>query len=60
MTVLKLNGYDCKEKIYILDNNVIPAIKKQFKLQNVMFTNEIIKYIVNSTQFEQGIRKVKQ
>jgi ATP-dependent Lon protease len=28
MTVLKLNGYDCKEKIYILDNNVIPAIKK--------------------------------
>ena len=63
MYKIKTKGYDTKEKIVIARKYMLPKIREQlgFKEEDVVFTDEILSYIVNNmTKSESGVRNMKR
>ena len=62
---IQTKGYECKEKIIIARNHLLPKIREQvnFKEEDVIIPDETISYIVSNktmTNDEQGVRNLKR
>ena len=62
---IQTKGYDCKEKIVIARNYLLPKIREQvnFLEKDIIITDEIIQYIVQTEGFtkkEDGVRNLKR
>ena len=62
MIVINVNGYNCEEKIVLARDYIIPEILKQYNLNkgDIIFTNELLKYIINDVENEDGVRNLKR
>ena len=62
---IQTKGYECKEKIIIARNHLLPKIREQvnFTEEDVIIPDETISYIVSNktmTDDEQGVRNLKR
>ena len=57
LSIIYLNGYNQDDKIHIAKNYLIPKIIKDKEL---VFSDEIISYIVSLTKNDSGIRKLER
>ena len=62
---IQTKGYECKEKIIIARNHLLPKIREQvnFTEEDVIIPDETISYIVSNksiTNDEQGVRNLKR
>lgn len=62
MITIKTDGYNLKDKLNIAKDYLLPAIKKEFSFNpdDLVFTDEIISYIITITDEEQGVRNLKR
>ena len=62
MIVINVSGYNQNEKLILAKNYLIPEILKQYNLKNtdIIFDNEIIKYIIENEDKEDGVRNLKR
>jgi len=62
MIVINVNGYNSEEKIVLARDYIIPEILKQYNLKkdDIIFTNELLKYIINDVEKEDGVRNLKR
>lgn len=62
MRIIKITPPTIKEKIKILENILIPEINEANKNNNleIIINEEMIKYILNLTEKEDGMRKVRE
>ena len=59
---IQTNGYNCKEKIHIVRDYLLPKISKDVQInQDITFSDEIISYIIETyTGQEKGVRNLKR
>tara|TARA_Y100000389_G_scaffold192896_1_gene221041 strand:- start:980 stop:2965 length:1986 start_codon:yes stop_codon:yes gene_type:complete len=59
---IQTNGYNCKEKIHIVKDYLLPKIRKDVNMdKDITFPDEIISYIIESyTGQEKGVRNLKR
>ena len=57
--LIKVDGFENKEKIKIAKNFLIPKILDEFKLTNIKFKSEVINYFVETYSKEDGVRELK-
>ncbi len=59
---IKVAGLSKKEKIIVCKNYILPEIYKNvgFGPDEIIFSNEILDYIIESYTFESGARKIKE
>lgn len=62
LITIKTDGYNHKDKIKIAQDYMLPLIYKEFGFQNdeLIFSNDIIGYIINVTEEEDGVRNLKR
>jgi ATP-dependent Lon protease len=62
ITVVETNPYNLKEKIHILMEYMIPEVLKDvgFNKNEIIFTPEIITYLIETFTNEAGVRKIKE
>ena len=62
MTIVKINEFKINEKIEISEKYIIPKTLNNigFKKEDIIFNNEIIKYIINKCPQEGGVRGLKK
>jgi len=62
MIVINVNGYNTDEKIILATDYIIPEILKQYNLNknDILFSNELLKYIINDIEKEDGVRNLKR
>jgi ATP-dependent Lon protease len=62
MIVINVNGYNTDEKIILAKDYIIPEILKQYNLNknDILFSNELLKYIINDIEKEEGVRNLKR
>jgi ATP-dependent Lon protease len=62
MVTVKATGYSTTDKVHICQKHMLPKILSEygFKEGDVIFTDEIIRYIINITEQEEGVRKLKR
>lgn len=62
MTQIETNGYNTQEKLVIARKHILPEIIKeyQFKEDEIHFSDEILNYIINKTDKEEGVRNFKR
>ena len=61
MFVIKLKSYTNFDKINITKKYIIPNLLKDLNLDNkIIFTDDIIEFIINTYTYEGGIRKLKE
>ncbi len=62
MKVIDVKGYDKKEKIIITKKYIIPEFLKEylFTENDIIFSNEILEYIIEKTKKEEGVRNLKR
>ena len=61
MFVIKLKSYTNFDKINITKKYIIPNLLKDLNLDNkIIFTDDIIEFIINTYTYEGGIRKLKK
>ena len=58
---IKVDNYNFKEKMEITTKHIIPYMIDKFKFnsEDIVFSNEAIKYLVNSSNKSDGMRDVK-
>lgn len=61
INTIKINDYTLKDKINIAQKYMIPNISKDFNFQanDIIFSDDIITYIISFTDDEKGVRKMK-
>ena len=59
---IKMNGFDIDQKIKILNDFSIPKICKNIGIEsnNIIFSNDVLKYIITKHTKEKGIRSVNK
>jgi ATP-dependent Lon protease len=59
---IKLDNYSVKEKLEITNKHLIPTILEQYNLssEQISFTDEAVKYIVNESRNDDGMREIKR
>jgi ATP-dependent Lon protease len=62
ITIIETKAYTLKEKIHIIQNYMLPEILKDvgFNCNELIFTDEILIYIINTFTNEAGVRKIKE
>lgn len=62
MIRISVDDYKTKDKITISKNHLLPSLNKQFVLEenNIMFSDENIKYIVENIEEEAGVRNLRR
>jgi ATP-dependent Lon protease len=62
MYVIDVNGYDNKEKVIISKMYIIPELLKEyfFTSNDILFSDDIIEYIITKTSKEEGVRNLKR
>jgi ATP-dependent Lon protease len=61
MHVIETKGYQSKDKLIICKQFLIPAIEKEMNMKDcLLFTDDIIKYIIERGKEEQGVRNLKR
>ena len=62
ITTIKVNGYKNNEKIVIAKKYLLPNILKEFNINssNIIITDEIIEYIIELVDNEEGVRNLKR
>lgn len=62
MITIKINDYTINDKIIIAKNYMIPELleKYAFKTDDIIFTDDILKKIIDKTTTEKGVRNFKR
>jgi ATP-dependent Lon protease len=62
MITINVSGYTNAEKLALAEDFLIPEILKQYNLQtsDIIFSKEIIKYIIDNIEKEDGVRTLKR
>lgn len=62
MEIIKVDGYPVNDKIHIVKSYMLPKICKDigFSYDNLVVSDDIIKYIITSYTFEGGVRRIKE
>lgn len=62
MVCIKASGYNVKDKVEIFNKHLLPKmlIEYAFKENDIVFDDDIIKYIINLTEEEHGVRKLRR
>ncbi len=62
ITIIETKPYTIQEKIHIIRNYMIPEIMKDvgFSKDEIIFSEDIIKYLINTFTNEAGVRKIKE
>jgi ATP-dependent Lon protease len=60
MYTIDIPGYEKKEKIIIARDYLIPEMNKQFNMTDLMWTDEVLDYIIEKTETESGVRNLKR
>lgn len=62
MEIIKVEGYPINDKIHIVKSYLLPKICKDvgFLYENLVVSEEIIKYIIAGYTFEGGVRRIKE
>lgn len=59
MITIDIPGYEKAEKVIIARDYLIPEIQKEYSLE-IVWTNELIEYVIEKTESEQGVRNLKR
>lgn len=62
ITIIETKAYTLEEKIHILQEYMIPEVLKDvgFSKNEIIFSDTIIKYLINRYTNEAGVRKIKE
>jgi ATP-dependent Lon protease len=62
MITINVPGYNQQEKLVLAKDYIIPEIFKQYNLNmnDIIFTDEVLKYIIETTEKEEGVRNLKR
>jgi ATP-dependent Lon protease len=60
MVTIEIPGYDGNEKRMIALDYLIPEIEKEYRMQNVLWTDDCIDYLIEKTKEESGVRNLKR
>ena len=60
MYTIDIPGYEKKEKIIIARDYLIPVMNKDFNISELVWTDEILDYIIEKTDTESGVRNFKR
>jgi ATP-dependent Lon protease len=62
MVTVKATGYNLQDKLQISKKHMIPRILKEYGFTegDIMFDDNILTYIINLTEEEEGVRKLKR
>jgi endopeptidase La len=62
ITIVETKPYTLQEKVHIIRNYMIPEILKDvgFSKDEIIFSEDIIKYLINTYTNEAGVRKIKE
>ena len=62
ITIIETKSYNINEKIHIIQDYMLPEILKDigFNKDEIIFSDDILKYIINTFTNEAGVRKVKE
>jgi len=60
MYTIDIPGYEKKEKIIIARDYLIPVMNKDFNISDLIWTDEILDYIIEKTEPESGVRNFKR
>jgi ATP-dependent Lon protease len=60
MYVIEVDGYTKKEKIRIALDYLLPEIFKEFNMPKKHFTEEVVEYIIDHIEKEEGVRCLKR
>ena len=62
ITNINVKAYTIEEKIIIIQKYMLPEILKEVGFNNneILFSDEIIEYIINTYTHEAGVRKIKE
>ena len=62
MITINVPGYNQQEKLVLAKDYIIPEIFKQYNinLHDIIFTDEVLKYIIETTEKEEGVRNLKR
>ena len=60
MYTIDIPGYEKKEKIIIARDYLIPVMNKDFNISDLVWTDEILDYIIEKTDTESGVRNFKR
>nr|QOI90402.1 hypothetical protein HWQ62_00265 [Pyramimonas orientalis virus] len=60
MITIHTKDYTTQDKLQITKNHLIPSIKNEFDISNIIIETEDIKYIIEKTEKEAGVRNLKR
>ena len=62
MTVVKIDGYDSKEKANIIENHILPRIMAElgFGKKDLIISRQIIEYVISKIPMHPGMREVER
>ena len=60
MYTIDIPGYEKKEKIIIARDYLIPEMNKEFNIADLVWSDEILDYIIEKTESESGVRNFKR
>ena len=60
MYTIDIPGYEKKEKMIIARDYLIPEMNKEFNMHGLIWTDEILDYIIEKTETESGVRNLKR
>lgn len=62
MYIIRTDGFELKDKKKIASNYLIPKLIKSvgFEEDKIIFTNDIIEFIIDNYTFEGGVRRLKE
>ena len=62
LSVIKMSGYNKKEKINIIENYILPDMISNFGIlpNDIRINSEGLEYIINNVELEPGMRSVKK
>ena len=62
MNIITIDGYNIEDKIIIVENYIIPKILSRLSItsKNIIFSNDLIKYLINKTDDTRGLRKIEK
>ena len=60
MYTIDIPGYNVTDKICIAKSHLIPAIEKDLGLQGLLINDKVLKYLIERTHEEEGVRNLKR
>jgi len=60
MYTIDIPGYDKKEKIIIARDYLIPEMNKEFNMSDLLWSDDVLDYIIEKTETESGVRNLKR